>query len=182
MSSRKGNVITARELLKEVIEKAVERNPDPVIAEQVGVGALKYMILRSAPGGSIVFDPEKSLSLEGDSGPYLQYALVRASSILDKADAAEARKDAHSLTSDTPILARLLMRFPGIVRKAQMLSGPHILATYLTQLAGEWNSFYAKERIIGSDDEDAKLALVQAFVATMQSGLMLLGIPAPEKM
>lgn len=182
MSSRKGNIITARELLKEVIEKAAERNPDPIIAEQVGVGALKYMILRSAPGGNIVFDPEKSLSLDGDSGPYLQYALVRARSILEKANAAEVRKDAHSLSSDTPTLSRLLMRFPGIVKKAQALSGPHVLATYLTQLAGEWNSFYAKERIIGSDDEDAKLALVQAFATTLQNGLMLLGIPAPEKM
>lgn len=182
MSSRKGNIITARELLKEVIEKASERNPDPIIAEQVGVGALKYMILRSAPGGSIVFDPEKSLSLEGDSGPYLQYALVRGHSILEKANAAGARKDAHSLSSDAPTLARLLMRFPGIVKKAQALSGPHVLATYLTQLAGEWNSYYAHERIIGSEDEDAKLALVQAFTTTLQNGLMLLGIPAPEKM
>lgn len=182
MSSRKGNIITARELLKEVIEKAQERNPDPIIAEQVGIGALKYMILRSAPGGSIVFDPEKSLSLDGDSGPYLQYALVRARSILEKANATDVRKDAHSLSSDAPMLARLLMRFPGIVKKAQVLSGPHVLATYLTQLASEWNSFYAKERIIGSDDEDAKLALVQAFATTLQNGLMLLGIPAPEKM
>lgn len=182
MSSRKGNIITARELLKEVIEKALERNPDPIIAEQVGVGALKYMILRSAPGGNIVFDPEKSLSLEGDSGPYLQYAFVRACSILEKAGMTDVRKDAHSLTSDAPVLARLLTRFPGIVKKAQMLSGPHVLATYLTHLAGEWNSFYAKERIIGSDQEDAKLALVQAFVTTMRSGLMLLGIPVPEKM
>ena len=182
MSSRKGNVITARELLKEIIEKAEERNPDPLIAEQVGVGALKYMILRSAPGGNIVFDPEKSLSLEGDSGPYLQYALVRASSVLEKAGASELRKDAHSLSSDTPLLARLLMRFPDTVRKAQAHSGPHIIATYLTQIASEWNSFYGKERIIGSEDEDAKLALVQAFATTLQNGLVLLGIPAPEKM
>lgn len=182
MSSRKGNIITARELLKEVIEKAQERNPDPVVAEQVGVGALKYMILRSAPGGSIVFDPEKSLSLDGDSGPYLQYAYVRACSVLEKANALELRKDAHSLTSDAPMLARLLMRFPDMVKKAQALSGPHILTTYLTQLAGEWNSFYAKERIIGSPDEDAKLALVQVFATTLRNGLMLLGIPAPERM
>lgn len=182
MSSRKGNIITARELLKEVIEKASERNPDPLIAEQVGVGALKYMILRSAPGGNIVFDPEKSLSLDGDSGPYLQYALVRACSILEKAGAAGARKDPHSLSSDAPRLARLIMRFPGIVKKAQALSGPHVLATYLTQLASEWNSYYAHERIIGSDEEDAKLALVQAFVTTLTNGLTLLGIPAPERM
>jgi arginyl-tRNA synthetase len=178
MSSRKGNVITARELLQEVIEKAGERNPDPVIAEQVGVGALKYMILRSAPGGSIVFNPEKSLSLDGDSGPYLQYALVRARAVLEKA---ETRPDATRTLAPTQ-LARLITRFPGVVAKAHALKGPHVLVQYLTQLAGEWNSFYAQERIIGTEDEAAKLALVQAFAQTMQNGLWLLGIPAPERM
>ncbi len=181
MSSRKGNVITARELLKEIIEKAAERNPDPVIAEQVAVGALKYMILRSAPGGNIVFDPEKSLSLDGDSGPYLQYALVRAKSILEKAEK-KPDPSAEFASADVPSLARLILRFPGIVKKAQELSGPHVLAQYLTQLAGEWNSFYARERIVGTEDEAAKLALAQAFVTTMQNGLTLLGMPVPEKM
>lgn len=178
MSSRKGNVITARELIQEVLEKAGERNDDPLVAEQVAVGALKYMILRSAPGGSITFDPEKSLSLEGDSGPYLQYALVRARSILAKS---ELKPDAAAPLAPTA-LARLIARFPGTVAKAQALNGPHVVVQYLTQLAGEWNSFYANERIIGSADEAAILALAQAFVTTMENGLWLLGIPAPEKM
>src|SRR3989344_2957183 len=84
MSSRAGNVITAARLIEEVVTKAGEKNPDPLIAEQVALGAIKYMILRQAPGSDIVFDEEKSLSLEGDSGPYLQYALVRARSILSR--------------------------------------------------------------------------------------------------
>ncbi len=178
MSSRKGNVITARELLTEVLERATERNSDPVVAQQVAVGALKYMILRSAPGGSIVFDPEKSLALEGDSGPYLQYALVRARTILEKSEVTPELSDALAPSA----LARLITRFPGVVTKAQELSGPHIIATYLIQLASEWNSFYANERIIGSEDEAVKLALVQSFIHTMQNGLWLLGIPAPERM
>lgn len=177
MSSRKGNVITARELLTEVLEKAQEKNEDPIIASQVAVGALKYMILRSAPGGNIVFDPEKSLSLEGDSGPYLQYALVRARSIIEKA---ENTGDISSIAPSR--LSRLITRFPGVVAKAQALSGPHVITQYLTQLAGEWNSFYASERIIGSEDETAKIALAEAFATTMENGLWLLGIPAPEKM
>lgn len=178
MSSRKGNVITARELIASVLEKALERNADPLIAEQVAVGALKYMILRSAPGGNIVFDPEKSLSLDGDSGPYLQYALVRARSILEKA---EVPADTRPLP-DTYVLARLIARFPEAVAKAERLRGPHVLAQYLTQLASEWNSFYAKERIIGEPDEAEKLALVHAFATTMENGLGLLGMPAPERM
>lgn len=178
MSSRKGNVITGRELIQEIIEKATERNEDVLVAEQVAIGALKYMILRSAPGGNVVFDPEKSLSLEGDSGPYLQYALVRATTILEKSTA----KDGDATTLEITNLARLITRFPGVVQKAQVLSGPHILTQYLTHLASEWNSFYANERIIGSDDEAAKIALVRAFISTMQNGLWLLGISAPEKM
>ena len=85
MSSRAGNVITAEQFIKDAVEKALIKNDDPIIAEQVALGAIKYMILRQAPGSDIVFDPEKSFSLEGDSGPYLQYALVRARSVLSKA-------------------------------------------------------------------------------------------------
>ena len=75
MSSREGNIITAARFIQNVIEKALVRNADPLIAEQVAVGAIKYMILRQAPGSDIVFDEEKSLSLEGDSGPHLTIRL-----------------------------------------------------------------------------------------------------------
>lgn len=178
MSSRKGNVITASDLVTDLTEMAAARNADPVIAHQVAVGALKYLILRSAPGGSIVFDPEQSLSLDGDSGPYLQYALVRARAILEKSTV-----PATEAVFDTPVLlARLIARFPETVKKAQMLEGPHVVAQYLTQLASTWNSYYAAERIIGAPDEAEKVALVRAFVRTMERGLWLLGIPAPEKM
>ncbi len=179
MSSREGTVITASELLSDLIVRAGERNPDPLIAKQVAVGALKYFILRQAPGGDIMFDPEKSLSLEGDSGPYLQYALVRAKSILAQAIAG-AGEDAQD--GEPEVLARLISRFPEVVARAERLRAPHSITQYLTQLAGEWNSFYARERILGADDEADKLAIVRAFVTTMHNGLSLLGIPALEKM
>lgn len=189
MSSRKGNVITARELIAELVGKAAERNPDPVIAEQVAVGALKYMLLRSAPGANIIFDPEQSLSLDGDSGPYLQYAYVRAKTVLEKAGqergvasvVAPLATDA-ARPSEPFLIERLLMRFPEVVRRAQENLAPQQLAQYLTQLAGEWNSFYAQERIIGDGLEVYKLRVARAFVQTMQNGLWLLGIAAPERM
>ncbi|MEK7201708.1 MAG: arginine--tRNA ligase, partial [Patescibacteria group bacterium] len=178
MSSREGGVITARELLDDLITRAGERNPDPLIAEQVAIGALKYFILRQAPGGDIIFDPEQSLSLEGDSGPYLQYALVRAKSILAQAP---HQSDVGS-SSEPEILSRLITRFPEVVARAEGLRAPHSITQYLTQLASEWNSFYARERILGGEGEAEKLAIVRAFVTTMENGLTLLGIPAPEKM
>lgn len=178
MSSRSGNVITAVNLIEEVLQKAGEKNEDPLVAEQVAVGALKYMILRAAPGSNIIFDPEQSLSLEGDSGPYLQYALVRAASILAGAGEKEA--------TDTPPapydLERLVIRFPEVVRRAAEERAPQQVVQYLTQLAGAWNSFYAQERIIGGAYEGYKLQLARAFVTTMRNGLTLLGIPTPERM
>lgn len=179
MSSRKGNVLTAKGIIDEVVEKALEKNEDPLIAEQVAVGALKYMILRASPGSNVVFDPEKSLSLDGDSGPYLQYALVRAKSIL-------AQSQVSPSTADAPeapyLIERLIARFPKVTERAEAEKAPQHIATYLTQLAGEWNAFYAKERIIGGTHEAYKLKVAQAFVRTMERGLWLLGIPAPERM
>lgn len=179
MSSREGTIITATSLINDVIAKASEKNDDPIIAEQVAVGALKYMILRQAPGGDIIFDFEKSLSLEGDSGPYLQYAYVRAASVLAQAKTDPSFSDAPD---EIYLLERLIARFPKIVERAEAERAPQYVATYLTQLAGEWNSFYAKERIIGGTHEAYKLALVAAFKNTMERGLWLLGIPAPERM
>jgi arginyl-tRNA synthetase len=179
MSSREGNVVTAAALIEEVIAKASEKNEDPLIATAVAIGAIKYMILRQAPGGDIVFDPETSLSLDGDSGPYLQYALVRAKSIAAQSDVSAS---AHELPDATYDIERLLMRFPEVARKAEALIAPHAVTQYLTQLASEWNSFYANERIRGGEYEAYKLMVAAAFVATMENGLGLLGIPVPERM
>lgn len=177
MSSREGSVITAEEFLENLIEKTKERNADPLISEQVAIGAAKYLILRQAPGGDVVFDVEKSLSLDGDSGPYLQYALVRARSILAQATAAPVLGE-----GEPEVLARLISRFPEVVRRAEALRAPHSVTQYLTLLAGEWNSFYARERILGGEHEAEKLAIVRAFATTMENGFAFLGIPAPEKM
>ena len=179
MSSREGNVITATGLIEEIVRRASEKNADPLIAEQVAIGAIKYMVLRQAPGSNIIFDPEKSLSLEGDSGSYLQYALVRAKSVLAQA----ANTDAKTGSPSTPYpIERVIVHFPEVVARAAHEFAPNLLVTYLTELAGTWNSFYAQERIVGGEHEAHKLMLARAFVNTMTNGLTLLGIPAPEKM
>jgi arginyl-tRNA synthetase len=179
MSSRAGNVITAEGLIQEVVRKASEKNEDPLIAEQVALGAIKYMILRQSPGSDIIFDEEKSLSLEGDSGPYLQYALVRAKSVL-------AAENGRTFVGGAPaapyLLERIILHFPEVAARAARELSPNLLASYLTELAGEWNSFYAQERIIGGDHEVHKLMLARAFVTTMTNGLTILGIPTPERM
>ena len=181
MSSRAGNVITAEGLIGSVMKKASEKNEDPLVAEQVALGAIKYMILRQSPGSDIIFDPEKSLSLEGDSGPYLQYALVRARGVLEKAESSKQKVEKRIPEQAYP-LERLILHFPEVAERAGREFSPNLLVNYLTELSGEWNSFYAKERIIGDEYESHKLMLARAFANTMTNGLTLLGISTPERM
>ncbi|MFZ2167644.1 MAG: arginine--tRNA ligase [Minisyncoccia bacterium] len=179
MSSREGNVITAAGLIEDVIKKASEKNEDPLIAEQVALGAIKYMVLRQSPGSDIIFDPEKSLSLEGDSGPYLQYALVRAVKILSyESEAAGGTEE----PSAPYAIERLILHFPEAVARAANELAPNILTTYLTELAAAWNSFYATEQVLGSPEEEYKQRVTRAFANTMANGLTILGIPTPERM
>ncbi len=186
MSSRKGNIITGESLIEEMRQKGLEKMEERdlgeeknEIADAVAVAAIKYSILKQARGKNIIFDPEKSLSFEGDSGPYLQYAHTRALSVLKKA---ENKRKAEDPMHDVPEFERLLPRFPDVVFRAAKESEPHYVTTYLTQLAGAFNSWYAADKIIGSAHESYKLALVQAFAQTMKNGLWLLGITAPERM
>jgi len=183
MSSRDGNVITAASLIQDVIDKTTERNEDPLIAGQVAMAAIKYSILRQSSDSDIIFDFEQSLSLEGDSGPYLQYALVRAVSILAQApDTSTIIYDSANTPLEPYDLERLIIRFPEVVARAEREKAPHHIAQYLTQLASAWNSFYAKERILGDEYEGYKIRTARAFVQTMRNGLWLLGIPTPERM
>lgn len=191
MSSRTGNIISAESLIDQVKEKVLEKIGDrefsdtekDEVAEIVAIGAIKYSILRQAIGGDIIFDFDKSLSFEGDSGPYLQYSVVRAKSVLEKVSGAEASLSDIPENWETTNLERLLERFSGVVEKAGREYAPHYLVTYLTELAGEFNSFYADGKII-SEEEDSKykIALTQTFAYVMSKGLDLLGIKVPSKM
>lgn len=179
MSSREGNVITAEGLITSIIEKASEKNSDPLIAEQVALGAIKYMVLRQSPGSDIIFDPEKSLSLEGDSGPYLQYALVRAKKILTYVGNGEGGAEEPS---EPYAIERMILHYPEIVARAARELAPNLLLTYLTELASSWNAFYNSEQVLGSPEEVYKQRVARAFATTMTNGLTLLGIPTPDRM
>ena len=169
MSSRTGSVVLAESLIEEV-KKRVKGD------EAVAIGAIKYMILRQSIGHDIVFDFEKSVSTEGDSGVYLQYAHARACSVLEKSVGQGRTLDTDS---QGPTLVRLLYRFPEIVERAALEYAPNYITTYLTELASSFNNFYAREQIIGND---YRLAITRAFRIVMRNGLEILGIPAPDKM
>ncbi len=187
MSSRKGNVITGESLIEDMRAKALEKMatrdlPDTKqdVADAVAVAAIKYSILKQATGKNIIFDPEQSLSFEGDSGPYLQYSYARARSVLRKVDSGQWTVDTP--TSEVSELERLLYRFPEVIERAGEEHEPHHVTTYLTELASAFNSWYAQGRIIGDEYEAYKVALTRAFALTMKKGLTVLGIRAPEAM
>jgi len=191
MSSRKGNIITGESLLRETLElarkKVAERDlpsgEKEAIAQAVGVAGIKFSILKQKAGKNITFDPTQSLSFEGDSGPYLEYAHTRAVSVLAKAHEANVEPSTELAPRDATALEQLLYRFPEVVLRAREAHEPHYITTYLTELASAWNSWYATEKILdGSALAPFKLALAKAFAQTMKNGLWLLGIKAPERM
>lgn len=188
MSSRVGNVITGESLLSDLIQGSKEkmqgrelRDADKT-AEQVAVGAIKYAVLKQGSGRDIIFDPEKSLSLEGDSGPYLQYALVRALSLTKAAQEAGIGPGQDDMPQEASTLERVLIHYAGVVERAARELEPHYITTYLTEVAGAFNSWYASGRVIGGASPRYGVWLAYATIKTLKDGLQVLGIPAPEEM
>lgn len=192
MSSRKGNVITGESLLNDVRDAILEKMTDrefenkerEEVATTVGVSAIKYSILKQDIGGDIVYDFEKSISFDGDSGPYLQYSFARANSILEKAQKENILPDPHAFSDEIFEVEKLLYKFPEIVLRSASKYEPHHIANYLIEVARAFNSFYGNNLIVKREDKTSayKIALTYAFSFVMKTGLHLLGIQAPKKM
>ena len=190
MSSRKGNVLTGESLLTSLREEALERVKETRsgditnLTEHVAVAALKYQILRQNTGSNIVFDQERALSFDGDSGPYLQYTFARTVSVLAKANKLGI-VPSTAISPDTPYpIERLLYQFEEVITQAIQKRSPHYVISYLTTLAASFNTFYATERIADTTDSHAgyKLKLTQSVGQTLENGLWVLGIDAPKQM
>lgn len=189
MSSRLGNVITADSLLSVVENMVAEKMEDrelsgaekSQIISEVAVGAIKYSILKQSIGKDIHFDFEKSISFEGDSGPYLQYTAVRIKSLLQKAKEA-GEKVSPENAEEVGILEREIYRFPEVVKRATIELAPQHLATYLIDLASSYNSYYASHPIIGTEHAAYRLYVSSAVLNVLEKGLWLLGIKVPVRM
>ncbi len=192
MSSRKGGIISGESLIEDTKKAIMEKvgtgdsakKMSDTIAEEVAIGAIKYSILRQGSDEDIIYDVTKSVSLEGDSGPYLQYATVRAKSIREKAAAAGIVKKFNSYPDEASDIERVLYRFPEIVEYSARKCEPHYIATYLIVVSALFNNYYANNKIVAADDEFSpyRVALTHAFEIVMRNGLTLLGIPVPERM
>ena len=188
MSSRKGTVLSASELINYALEKVETREGqknDENTNSNIAIGAIKFSILSQAAGGDIVFDYKKSLSFEGDSAPYLQYTYARSKSVLRKAKSKNL-ESSMSLPDEwtTTELERYLYRFPEAVERSLHEYSPHYIATYLIELARLFNSWYGNTKIIVEEDKSTgyKLALTEATATIIKNGLWLLGINVVDEM
>ena len=188
ISTREGNLIKLDDLLAEATRRAYEivkeRGGDAKLAEEIGFGAVKYADLSHDPTTAIDFNWDKALALEGNSGPYLQYAHARVCSLMDKAGNPDVSAFRYSIASPSEkLLALQLLKFGGTVRKAAENYKPSLLADYLFQTAQLYSSFYQQNPILKSEPEvrDARLKLCALFGRVLAKGLDLLGIAAPVR-
>lgn len=178
MSSRKGNIVSALDIIDAAHQAGQESGLSP--SEETTLAAIKYAFAKNRIGGDITYDPKESIALEGNSGPYLQYAHARARSILAKAESKGG--EPADLTPDERNLLCKITEYPEVVDKATSELMPHHICTYLYELAQKFNSFYEHNRVIGDEREAARLGLVSRYADTLKSGLELLGIAAPDRM
>jgi len=203
MSGRKGLTLAIDTVIAEATSRAkavvMEKNPtlqhSDEVAQQVGIGALRFAMLKSEAKKIIDFRWEQALSLHGDSAPYLQYAHARASSILRAAAAeglSEAGADFSQVGELETKLAQVVARLPEVITTAARELAPHQVAQYGLELATAWNSYYNHKDLQGRPDtpvlraapglREARLALVRRVKETLATALALLGVAAPEEM
>lgn len=175
MSSRKGNILFANDILQAAEAAVQDGNKDTAYA------AVKYAFLKQRMGGDIIYNPTESVALVGNSGPYLQYAHARACSILQKATDAEA-VFGGDLEPDERSLTRKITEYPEVLQKAVAEMMPHHICTYLYELAQAFNRFYEHNRVVGSDRQPTRQLLVQLYADVLKDGLEIMNIPAPVRL
>jgi arginyl-tRNA synthetase len=193
MSSRTGNVIGGEDLLDQITEKIgerikemrVEAKDQAQLANDIAVGAVKFSILKQAPGKDTIFDFDKSISFEGDSGPYLQYTHARLCALLDKAS--EAGIDIESYTIENPEreLEQVIIGYTQTLEKAYADLGPHHIVQHLLRLTRAFNNMYGRQQIVDENEKEKSayyVMLSQAVKNILAHGLHTLGISAPERM
>lgn len=199
MKSREGTVVDADDLMDEMVETAKKRTEELGKTEGlsdkekarlyhiIGMGALKYFLLKVEPKKRLLFDPNESIDFQGHTGPFIQYTHARIKSVLAKGGYSENLPLTlpSSLTSSERDLIRLLGDYPATVEASAREFSPAQLANYCYEAAKQYNKFYHEESILKADDEVLKhfrLHLSAATARIISGGMKLLGIEVPERM
>ena len=199
MKSREGTVVDADDLLAEMVATAKQRTEELGKVEgftedekanlyrMIGLGALKYFLLKVEPKKRLLFDPNESIDFQGNTGPFIQYTHARIQSVLNKANYGVAAKTNYSgtLTSSERDVLVCLSQYPALLQAAATEYSPALVANYTYELAKLYNKFYHEEIILKLEDEELKafrLALSAATAKTIKKAMSLLGIQVPDKM
>ena len=200
MKSREGTVVDADDLMEQMIADAKEISKDKVntlpditedeaneIARMVGLGALKYFILKVDPRKNMLFNPEESIDFNGNTGPFVQYTYARIQSVLRKAQGVKefSSLEVKELSDKELALIQRLVDYPVAVRQAGDEFSPAVIANYAYSLACDFNSFYHDHSILNEADEAKRalrLVLAQTVSKVIKSAMALLGIEVPNRM
>ena len=199
MKSREGTVVDADDLMDKMVEDAKEISKDKVntlqgitedeadeIARKVGLGALKYFILKVDPRKNMLFNPAESIDFNGNTGPFIQYTFARIQSVLRKADPRDLEiSKSRSLEEKELALIQRLCEYPAVVRNAGDNFSPAVICNYAYDLACDFNSFYHDLSILNEPDaakRALRLLLAKNVAKVLQSAMSLLGIEMPERM
>ncbi len=200
MKSREGTVVDADDLMAQMIADAKEISKDKVntlpditeaeaneIARVVGLGALKYFILKVDPRKNMLFNPEESIDFNGNTGPFIQYTYARIQSVLRKAQGVQEFRSlgVQELSEKELSLIQRLVDYPAAVRQAGDEFSPAVIANYAYALACDFNSFYHDHSILNEADTDKRalrLMLAQTVAKVIKSAMALLGIEVPNRM
>ena len=197
MKSREGTVVDADDLMDEMQATAQQMSEElgkltgfddeekNRIYRQVGMGALKYFILKVDARKNMTFDPRESVDFNGNTGPFIQYTYARIMSVMRKG--AKIQKNAGSIPLlDKEVgLIRMMYNYPEVIREASDALNPSLVANFLYELAKEFNQFYHDHSILSAEKEEQvkmRLMLVEAIGKIIDSGMDLLGIEVPERM
>ena len=197
MKSREGTVVDADDLMDDMIETARVKSSEPgrleglgddekaEVLRIVGLGALKYFILKIDPRKNIIFDPEESIDFNGNTGPFIQYTYARIRSVLRRAGDVPELADGVSPADKEVTLIQKLGDFPTVVAEAGKTFSPALIANYAYDLAREYNQYYHDYPILRESDEAVRglrLTLSATIGRTIARALSLLGIEVPERM
>lgn len=180
MSSRLGNVSRAIDVVEIVRQKLEDLVEDESKREKVAIGAIKYAFAKYKLGGDINFSLDETVSLQGNSGPYIQYAHARACRILEKSTVAPSSLT-QIFAEDRSLIVKM-GEYSEVVALAISQLEPHHICNYLFELAQEFNRYYEKNQVIGSDKQGHRLGLVARYAGILKSGLEMLGIEAPDRL
>ncbi|TSC86748.1 MAG: arginyl-tRNA synthetase [Microgenomates group bacterium Gr01-1014_16] len=186
-ATREGKSIKLEEVLQEAIKRAKKLGcEDDETAKAVGIGAIKYFDLSHNVQSDIVFDWEKVMALEGNSGPYLQYTFARTQSVLAKVQGSMFNvQSTYKFNPEEMAILRWIYRFEEVVEEAAERFAPNLLCNFLFELAQRYNTFYNKHSILQAEStssRELRLLITEAVGKVLKTGLGLLGIEAPDRM